>query len=552
MAKNATILGKVSITPKGAWDQETAYERLDLVSFIGGSFLSLTDNNTAPLTDATKWMIVVSKGPKGDTGETGERGSVGPKGDPGDDFRILGYYETLAALEAAVSSPAPGDAYGVGTSAPYTVYVWDGVGNRWVDNGSLQGPAGSSGKSARINATTGTWEVFNDDTQQWVTTDYAVQYTVATPEKEGLMSGADKAKVDKIRTDGDGTKALLDNGEYGLIGEDKVYILPSTIATTSETSTSEELFAAWGGKDALLNFVKNFDETKTYVLGTKEGGFGVAWSVSVNCNYTDDDNHEVILTVPLGEIEFTVSAGIASVRFTENNTVQPLNLDVFTGEAGTVSTSVVADVERAYDKHINVGLMGGILLPLIINKNEGGSYYIVFTANNSNGSGFLIGVQSIGLETTGAYTSISKGLQFLVGGEEDKFLTEAGTYAKIPLATSTASGLLPAADKKKLDRVGSRTTATSVANLDVTYETILVTLSNNDSLSANLTGDDAEGLETHVFVLASGGDRTITIPTTGNYLSMCGSSYTCPAGKWVEFSLKCVAGIWHIAKLEQE
>ena len=87
-------------------------------------------------------------GPKGDTGETGPQGPQGPKGDPGKDFKILGYYGTLAALKAAVPSPEAGDAYGVGTSAPYDIYVWDEVNEQWVNNGSiegLQGPEGPKG-----------------------------------------------------------------------------------------------------------------------------------------------------------------------------------------------------------------------------------------------------------------------------------------------------------------------------------------------------------------------------------------------------------------------
>lgn len=67
------------------------------------------------------------------------------KGDPGKDFKILGYYDTLDLLKAAQKSPEPGDAYGVGTAAPYTVYIYDGVNLDWVDNGTIQGPQGVAG-----------------------------------------------------------------------------------------------------------------------------------------------------------------------------------------------------------------------------------------------------------------------------------------------------------------------------------------------------------------------------------------------------------------------
>lgn len=119
------------------------------------------------------------------------------------------------------------------------------------------------------------------------------------------------------------------------------------------------------------------------------------------------------------------------------------------------------------------------------------------------------------------------------------------------LATTTKNGFLKATDKKKLDRIGSFTTATTVANLDVNYETIDVTLAANASLSVNAVGASYNGLGIHVVVFCPSA-RTITIPTTGNYRSMCGSSYACPAGKRVEFHLKCISGVWLIAKLEEE
>ena len=70
MTQVRTILGKVGFTPKGAWDAKKKYDRLDVVSQAGASFLSLLDENTALLTDATKWMVIASKGDKGDQGYT--------------------------------------------------------------------------------------------------------------------------------------------------------------------------------------------------------------------------------------------------------------------------------------------------------------------------------------------------------------------------------------------------------------------------------------------------------------------------------------------------
>lgn len=93
-------------------------------------------------------------GQKGDTGAKGEtgargpqglKGDTGPKGDTGSGFVVKGYYETAPALQTAVKNPAVGDAYGVGASEPYDIYIYDGVTHTWINNGPLQGAKGDTG-----------------------------------------------------------------------------------------------------------------------------------------------------------------------------------------------------------------------------------------------------------------------------------------------------------------------------------------------------------------------------------------------------------------------
>ncbi len=69
----------------------------------------------------------------------------GAQGPAGKSFEILGYYGSLAELEAGVPAPGPGAVYGVGTSAPYDIYVWDAVNGAWINNGTIQGPRGEKG-----------------------------------------------------------------------------------------------------------------------------------------------------------------------------------------------------------------------------------------------------------------------------------------------------------------------------------------------------------------------------------------------------------------------
>ena len=53
-------------------------------------------------------------------------------------FAILGYYDTLADMQAALQRlPQPGDAYGIGTEAPYDIYIYDGTSETWINNGPV-------------------------------------------------------------------------------------------------------------------------------------------------------------------------------------------------------------------------------------------------------------------------------------------------------------------------------------------------------------------------------------------------------------------------------
>lgn len=95
-----------------------------------------------------------AQGPKGDTGETGPQGQTGPagptgpqgpKGETGTGFKVKGYYGSVSALQTSVTDPEVGDAYGVGASEPYDIYIYDGVTRTWVNNGPLQGAKGEKG-----------------------------------------------------------------------------------------------------------------------------------------------------------------------------------------------------------------------------------------------------------------------------------------------------------------------------------------------------------------------------------------------------------------------
>lgn len=63
------------------------------------------------------------------------------RGAPGRGLTVLGTFPTLAELDASVEDPQIGDAYGVGDSAPYRIYIYNGRG--WDDHGYLRGKRGN-------------------------------------------------------------------------------------------------------------------------------------------------------------------------------------------------------------------------------------------------------------------------------------------------------------------------------------------------------------------------------------------------------------------------
>lgn len=93
------------------------------------------------------------KGETGPQGEPGEKGDPGADGLPGKGLTILGFYTSAEDLEAAQTSPAAGDAYAVGTEAPYDIYVWDAVGEEWKNLGPIQGTKGDKGDKGDTGGT---------------------------------------------------------------------------------------------------------------------------------------------------------------------------------------------------------------------------------------------------------------------------------------------------------------------------------------------------------------------------------------------------------------
>lgn len=75
---------------------------------------------------------------KGPLGPQGPRGPQGPQGPQGDGLQILG---VVSSEDELPGTAEPGDAYGVGTEAPYDVWIYGS--GKWNNFGALQGKTGA-------------------------------------------------------------------------------------------------------------------------------------------------------------------------------------------------------------------------------------------------------------------------------------------------------------------------------------------------------------------------------------------------------------------------
>jgi hypothetical protein len=93
------------------------------------------------------------QGPTGPTGAastvTGPTGATGATGAVGPALNIIGYYETLAALQAGDPVGVAGEGYIVGAGL---LYVWSPTSVAWINTGNILGPTGATGPTGPTGA----------------------------------------------------------------------------------------------------------------------------------------------------------------------------------------------------------------------------------------------------------------------------------------------------------------------------------------------------------------------------------------------------------------
>ena len=98
----------------------------------------------------TAYGYAVMKGFRGSE-EEWYQSLKGPQGDPGQSFVILGHFDTVEELEAEVTQPEIGNAYGVGTETPYDIWLYGPEG--WENYGPMKGEKGDTGEAGPTGPT---------------------------------------------------------------------------------------------------------------------------------------------------------------------------------------------------------------------------------------------------------------------------------------------------------------------------------------------------------------------------------------------------------------
>lgn len=118
-----TILGKVSITPKGEYDPAVSYERLDAVRHEGSTFLVLRPVQGVTPEDGANYMLMAQRGSVGATGATGPQGNQGVQGEQGEAGEKGETGETGNGIASIERTSGTGAA---GTTDTYTITMTDG------------------------------------------------------------------------------------------------------------------------------------------------------------------------------------------------------------------------------------------------------------------------------------------------------------------------------------------------------------------------------------------------------------------------------------------
>ncbi len=225
----STNLGRVSLVPRGEYDPQAQYRRLDIVGYGGSSYLALRDLQGVTPENGADYMLIAQRGDVGAAGETGPQGEQGVQGEKGDTGEKGGTGDTgngIAGIERTSGSGA------AGTTDTYTITMTDGSTSAFqVYNGADGAGAGDMTKSV--------YDSQNKNTDVFAYVDEAVK---------GVKIDVDEAPAEGSENpvSSGGTFAALAAKQDALTGR------PGQVVGFGADGAAEAV-QGWSGRNLLIN-----------------------------------------------------------------------------------------------------------------------------------------------------------------------------------------------------------------------------------------------------------------------------------------------------------
>lgn len=378
--------------------------------------------------------------------------------------------------------------------------------------------------------------------------------------------------------DGDGTKALMDNGQYvsavlesnkNILRRVNIGTLTLTVGTNDNVNitNSNTLNSINPFEWFIITCNLNGSDTYLYSYNDSEG---------IKCfrHYTNQDNNRSVAFI-ITNIN-TVSS-TCSIEYNDNNLVTNKNISNYTlTKTNTTEYTPTADyhpVTKKYTdniintkfadrnvlnrielninssiKDLNTGTNTGIITTNTdkLNAVKSGEFFVVgisFTDSSFYVYAYKDGSTIKGFRHWAETVNLKDFVEIIISNIN----TENGTidinfrnveYATKKETSDTESGLMSPSYKKTLDTITGISTVTTLVNLPTTKRSIVATVTAATSLS--LASDLELGQELYIRIYNNGSSAiTQPIPNSGNFVSMNGTSVSIPSKSFIEMSIWC-------------
>lgn len=378
--------------------------------------------------------------------------------------------------------------------------------------------------------------------------------------------------------DGDGTKALMDNGQYvstvlesnkNILRRVNIGTLTLTVGTNDSVNITNSNILNGTNPFEWFIITCNLNGSDTYLYSYND-------SEGIKCfrHYTNQDNNRSVAFI-ITNINTVNST--CSIEYNDNNLVTNKNISNYTlTKTNTTEYTPTADYHPTTKKYadnivntkfadrnilnrielnisssmkdLNTGINTGITTTNTdkLSAVKSGEFFIVgisFTDSSFYVYAYRDGSTIKGFRHWTETVNLKDFVEVIISNIN----TENGTididfrnveYATKKETSDTESGLMSPSYKKTLDTITGVNTVTTLASLPITKRSIVATVTAATSLS--LASNLELGQELYIRIYNNSSSAiTQPIPNSGNFVSMNGTSVSIPSKSFIEMSIWC-------------